>query len=152
MPNVGPMEWLLILLVLLLFGPGRLVGLGIATGKTLREFRRALSEDDVIAQGASPRAQSEDDRLQTDNRLGGGWIMKRFAALVALGALLLTVAPHALASADPEGPHLYKNIDVAPSGAIVSQSDGSMGYTVDIGASPSQVTTVDDEHPNVDVN
>ncbi len=45
MGNVGPMEMLVILLVLLLlFGPSRLAGLGAAAGKTIREFRKAMSE------------------------------------------------------------------------------------------------------------
>jgi len=45
--NVGPMELLVILLILLLlFGASRLAGLGAAAGKTIKEFRRALSEDD----------------------------------------------------------------------------------------------------------
>ncbi|MCL6551957.1 MAG: twin-arginine translocase TatA/TatE family subunit [Firmicutes bacterium] len=54
MGNVGPMEMLVILLVLLLlFGPSRLAGLGAAAGKTIREFRRALSEveDEIKTSG-----------------------------------------------------------------------------------------------------
>jgi sec-independent protein translocase protein TatA len=48
------MEMLVILLVLLLlFGPSRLAGLGAAAGKTIREFRRALSEveDEIKTSG-----------------------------------------------------------------------------------------------------
>jgi TatA/E family protein of Tat protein translocase len=45
MPNVGPMELLVILLILLLlFGPSRLAGLGAAAGKTIKEFRKAMGE------------------------------------------------------------------------------------------------------------
>ncbi|MDR7484077.1 MAG: twin-arginine translocase TatA/TatE family subunit [Armatimonadota bacterium] len=50
MPNVGPMELLIILLILLLlFGANRLAGLGAAAGKTIKEFRKAISdvEEDV---------------------------------------------------------------------------------------------------------
>ncbi|MDR7537696.1 MAG: twin-arginine translocase TatA/TatE family subunit [Armatimonadota bacterium] len=50
MPNVGPMELLIILLILLLlFGANRLAGLGAAAGKTVKEFRKAISdvEEDV---------------------------------------------------------------------------------------------------------
>jgi TatA/E family protein of Tat protein translocase len=43
--NVGPMELLVILLILLLlFGPSRLAGLGAAAGKTIKEFRKAISD------------------------------------------------------------------------------------------------------------
>ena len=50
MPNVGIGEWLIILLILLLlFGANRLAGLGSAAGKTIREFRKSMSdvEDEV---------------------------------------------------------------------------------------------------------
>lgn len=48
--NVGPMEMVIILLILLLlFGASRLAGLGAAAGKTIKEFRKAMSdvEDEV---------------------------------------------------------------------------------------------------------
>jgi sec-independent protein translocase protein TatA len=45
MPNVGIGEWMIILVILLLlFGPSKLAGLGAAAGKTIREFRNAMSE------------------------------------------------------------------------------------------------------------
>ncbi len=45
MPNVGFSELMVILLILLLlFGANRLAGLGSAAGKTIREFRRAMSD------------------------------------------------------------------------------------------------------------
>ncbi|MGQ0550001.1 MAG: twin-arginine translocase TatA/TatE family subunit [Armatimonadota bacterium] len=45
MGSVGPMELLVILLILLLlFGANRLAGLGAAAGKTIKEFRKAISE------------------------------------------------------------------------------------------------------------
>jgi len=45
MGNVGPMELLVIVLILLLlFGAQRLAGLGAAAGKTVREFRKAIGD------------------------------------------------------------------------------------------------------------
>lgn len=45
MGSVGPMELLVILLILLLlFGANRLAGLGAAVGKTVKEFRKAISD------------------------------------------------------------------------------------------------------------
>ena len=45
MPNVGFSELMVILLILLLlFGANRLAGLGSAAGKTIREFRKAMSD------------------------------------------------------------------------------------------------------------
>ena len=48
-------EWLIILLILLLlFGPSKLAGLGAAAGKTLKEFRKALSEGEDEAKDTKP--------------------------------------------------------------------------------------------------
>lgn len=43
--NIGPFELLLVLiLALLILGPGKLPEVGSAVGKTLREFRRATTD------------------------------------------------------------------------------------------------------------
>ncbi len=51
--NIGPFELLLVLiLALLVLGPGKLPEVGSAIGKTLREFRRATSEVDETVKAA----------------------------------------------------------------------------------------------------
>lgn len=51
--NIGPFELLLVLiLALLILGPGKLPEVGSAIGKTLREFRRATSEVDEVVKAA----------------------------------------------------------------------------------------------------
>lgn len=70
MPNVGPMELLIILFILLLlFGANRLVGLGTAAGKTIKEFRRAMSDVEENLDDARPsRARDErDERASKSN-------------------------------------------------------------------------------------
>jgi len=55
MPSLGPTELLIILvLALVLFGAGKLADVGGALGRSIREFRRATSEDD------SPKKASEE--------------------------------------------------------------------------------------------
>jgi sec-independent protein translocase protein TatA len=45
MPNVGPGELILILIIAIVFiGPGRLPDVGAALGKSIREFRKASSD------------------------------------------------------------------------------------------------------------
>ena len=45
MPNIGPGELILILAVILVvFGPGKLPEIGGAVGRSFREFRRAASD------------------------------------------------------------------------------------------------------------
>jgi sec-independent protein translocase protein TatA len=62
LPNVGWPELLLVFaIVLLLFGPQRLAGVGAALGKAMREFRRGLTE--------SAKEDAEED---TDTRHSGG--------------------------------------------------------------------------------
>jgi sec-independent protein translocase protein TatA len=47
MPNIGPMEILVVLIIaLVIFGPKRLPELGQSVGKGIREFRGSLSGDD----------------------------------------------------------------------------------------------------------
>jgi sec-independent protein translocase protein TatA len=70
MGSVGPWELALLLAIaILLFGPGRLAGLGKAAGKTIREFREALgtgeSQDSAQDRGnGGHRSPLRDDHGQ----------------------------------------------------------------------------------------
>jgi sec-independent protein translocase protein TatA len=45
MPNIGPMELVIILVIaLLVIGPGKLPDVGSALGKSIREFRKAATD------------------------------------------------------------------------------------------------------------
>jgi sec-independent protein translocase protein TatA len=55
MPNIGPVELIIILVIaLLILGPGRLPDVGSALGKSIREFRKAATDvqDSVKLDGA----------------------------------------------------------------------------------------------------
>jgi len=59
MPQLGPMELIIILvIVLLVFGPGRLPDVGNAIGRGIREFRKASTEieDSVRGEPKAPKA------------------------------------------------------------------------------------------------
>ena len=57
MPNLGPTELIIILIiVLLLFGVGRLGRLGGELGKGITEFRKGLQSDESDADGDSDEA------------------------------------------------------------------------------------------------
>jgi sec-independent protein translocase protein TatA len=61
MPNVGPFELILILaVVLLVFGPGKLPEIGKAVGNSFREFKDATSG--TSAAPAKPRAKKSAKR------------------------------------------------------------------------------------------
>lgn len=67
MPNIGPMEIAIVLvIVLLIFGPKRLPGLGKQLGTGMREFKESITgkdkDDDVRA--------SRDDRHDVEAALG----------------------------------------------------------------------------------
>jgi sec-independent protein translocase protein TatA len=45
LPNIGPVELIIVLVIaLLILGPGKLPEVGSAFGKTIREFRKAASD------------------------------------------------------------------------------------------------------------
>ena len=64
MPTIGPTELIIVLLLaLILFGAGKLSEVGGAMGKSIREFRKAATEDDtkpkpVADQSTQPPTQS----------------------------------------------------------------------------------------------
>ena len=59
MPDIGPMELIIVLVVVLLvMGPGKLPEVGAAFGKTIREFRRASQGPD---DGPEPDAGTPHD-------------------------------------------------------------------------------------------
>lgn len=75
--NIGPFELLLVLiLALLILGPGKLPEVGSAIGKTLREFRHATSEVDEAVKAADlskpaptrrePRPAERDEAAASD--------------------------------------------------------------------------------------
>lgn len=54
MPHIGPMELILILaLVLIVFGVGRLPQVGGALGKAIREFKKGQSGEEEVATKAT---------------------------------------------------------------------------------------------------
>ena len=63
MPNIGPMELIVVLVVvLLIFGPKRLPGLGKQLGTGMREFKESISgkgRDDDDDDDRSDRRQTE---------------------------------------------------------------------------------------------
>jgi sec-independent protein translocase protein TatA len=66
MPNIGPMELIVVLvIVLLVFGPKRLPGLGKQLGSGMREFKDSISgssskDDDDLDRPALSPAQKAD--------------------------------------------------------------------------------------------
>jgi TatA/E family protein of Tat protein translocase len=56
MPNIGPVELIIILVIaLLILGPGRLPDVGSALGKSIREFRKAATDvQDATKLDATP--------------------------------------------------------------------------------------------------
>ncbi len=61
MPVPGPMELILLLvIVLIIFGPGKLPDIGSAVGKGIREFRKASTELEESVRGESKRPGKDD--------------------------------------------------------------------------------------------
>jgi sec-independent protein translocase protein TatA len=61
MPIPGPMELILLLvIVLIIFGPGKLPDIGNAVGKGIREFRKASTELEESVRGESKQTSSDE--------------------------------------------------------------------------------------------
>jgi sec-independent protein translocase protein TatA len=61
-PNIGPLELIIVLvIVLLIFGPKRLPGLGKQLGSGMREFK-----DSIAGKGGRDEDDDDDERADTD--------------------------------------------------------------------------------------
>ncbi len=76
MPNIGPTELIIVLvIVLLIFGPKRLPGLGKQLGSGMREFKESISgkggrDDDDEDERRATTADTAADRRKTEAALG----------------------------------------------------------------------------------
>jgi sec-independent protein translocase protein TatA len=69
MPVPGPMELILLLvIVLIIFGPGKLPDIGNAVGKGIREFRKASSEIEESVRGEPKRSTDDRPAGETSDR------------------------------------------------------------------------------------
>ena len=72
MPNVGPLEIAVVLvIVLVVFGPRRLPELGKSMGKGIREFKGSLSMDDkdeIPVEGSTKPAEVVEGEVVTENK------------------------------------------------------------------------------------
>jgi sec-independent protein translocase protein TatA len=58
-PNIGPMELIIVLvIVLLIFGPKRLPSLGKQLGSGMREFKDSVTDADKPAELAAPPVET----------------------------------------------------------------------------------------------
>ena len=61
-PNIGIPELILILVIaLVIFGPGKLPEIGKAVGKSIREFRSASTENDTKTIEAKNEVKKDDE-------------------------------------------------------------------------------------------
>ena len=73
MGSFSPVHWVIVLvIVLLLFGPGRLAGVGKGLGEGIRSFKKGLNEDaDDHPPAAPPVAKApEEPKHLPENRSG----------------------------------------------------------------------------------
>jgi sec-independent protein translocase protein TatA len=63
MGSLSPIHWLLVIIVLLLvFGPTRLAGAGKGLGEGIRAFKKGLSEDEEAAAKKADDAKAEEPK------------------------------------------------------------------------------------------
>jgi sec-independent protein translocase protein TatA len=70
-PNIGPTELIIVLvIVLLIFGPKRLPGLGRQLGGGMREFKDSLTSKGKDDDDDGDTSARDDDRRKTEAALG----------------------------------------------------------------------------------
>ena len=63
MGSLSPVHWLLVIIVaLLLFGPGRLAGVGKGLGEGIKSFKKGLNDDEVDAKDDEKPKQLSDKK------------------------------------------------------------------------------------------
>lgn len=66
--NLGPMELVIILLIVIaIFGASRIAGIGAALGSSIREFKKAVRDDDAPASSSSTSASMEIEKAEKNN-------------------------------------------------------------------------------------
>ena len=75
MPKLGPWELIIILVIVIaIFGAGKIAGLGSALGKGVKDFRGAIREEEEPGSGddatASSGASAQDARSGSDEQKG----------------------------------------------------------------------------------
>jgi sec-independent protein translocase protein TatA len=71
MGSLSPVHWVIVLvIVLLLFGPGRLAGVGKGLGEGIRSFKKGLNEDavDPPPTATKPEEKQLQDKQVPENR------------------------------------------------------------------------------------
>jgi sec-independent protein translocase protein TatA len=62
MGTLSPIHWLIVIvIVLLVFGPGRLAGVGKGLGEGIRSFKKGLNEDEDEKPAAKPQLSEKKD-------------------------------------------------------------------------------------------
>jgi sec-independent protein translocase protein TatA len=70
MGTLSPVHWILVILVILLvFGPTRLAGVGKGLGEGIKSFKRGLSNDDPEPKSDEPKlTERSDDKTETSSK------------------------------------------------------------------------------------
>ncbi len=66
MGSLSPIHWVIVLvIVLLMFGPGRLAGVGKGLGEGIRSFKKGLNEDEP----PTPANKPEESKQLPENKV-----------------------------------------------------------------------------------
>jgi TatA/E family protein of Tat protein translocase len=128
MPTPGPLELVIILVIaLLVLGPGKLPDVGAALGKSLREFRKASSDiQDAVKVDTSPLPP---DQAPTASQATTVTPVAPVMAAPAVTQAAAATAPTAPAPVAPDAPVAAPPGPVAAATAAVGTSAASSDTT-----------------------
>ena len=69
MGTLSPVHWILVILVILLvFGPARLAGVGKGLGEGIRSFKKGLNNDDPEPKGDEPKLTEKSGKTEPSSK------------------------------------------------------------------------------------
>jgi sec-independent protein translocase protein TatA len=69
MGTLSPVHWILVILVILLvFGPARRAGVGKGLGEGIRSFKKGLNNDDPESKGEEPKLTEKSGKAEPSSK------------------------------------------------------------------------------------
>jgi TatA/E family protein of Tat protein translocase len=144
--NIGPMELIVVLIIaLIVIGPGKLPDVGSALGKSIREFRKAstdVKEATSLEPVKAPEAQAAVAAAPVPEAVAAPVPAPIPPALAAVPAAAAVAAPVEASAAAPVAPPVAASVEAPAAiatGTDAAPESGPLPGTADAGVWPAEL-------------